>query len=132
MIVKKCFAISSFIQLNELLEIRKNKRKSTIIFIKYHLINGFGIYWLKTSIKMIRNQNKRHIIKFCVDCNRDFGLSIMLIKEKIDFIKLKSNPDILKKINNIAIKNKVAINTNFNVVDLTKIKNLRKIESKIK
>ena len=43
-----------------------------------------------------------------------------------DYLKLKNNKIILNKINQIAKKNKVLLNPNFDVVDLTKIKNIQK------
>ena len=50
----------------------------------------------------------------------------MVIKKGFDYVKLKTNPNTLKKITQIARKNKVVLNPNFDVVDLSKIKNLKK------
>ena len=55
----------------------------------------------------------------------------LLIRQNIDYIKLKSNDILLKKINQIAKKNKVLLNPNFNVVDLTKIKNIENMKRKL-
>ncbi len=74
----------------------------------------------------IKNKYKTHNIKFFIDSGYDQGLSILLTHENIDYLKLKNNKIILNKINQIAKKNKVLLNPNFDVVDLTKIKNIQK------
>ena len=123
---KTSFAICSYIQLQKLIESKKNKKKVLIIFIKNYLIKGFGIDWLRTFIKLINKNCREFKIKFYVDSGKDYGLSLLIIKENIDYIKLSSNKIILNKIKQIAKKNKVVLNPNFNVVDLTKIKNIQK------
>ena len=123
---KICFAVSTLTQIENLIEFRKSKFKTSIIFIKYFLIKGFGIEWLRTLINQIKNQYKTHNIKFFVDSGYDQGLSILLTHENIDYLKLKNNKIILNKINQIAKKNKVLLNPTFDVVDLTKIKNIQK------
>jgi len=128
---KKCFAISNYNQLKTLIKIRKKSKKLSVIFIKNYLIKGLGVDWLKTLIHLILNNNKNHNIKFFVDSGYDYSLSILLIRENIDYIKLKSNDILLKKINQIAKKNKVLLNPNFNIVDLTKIKNIENIKRKL-
>ncbi len=122
----KCYAITSFDQINEIIKRKKYKNKITIIFIKYSLINGFGIDFLVAVLKIYQSKRAKNFIKFYVDCNTNFGLSIMVIKKGFDYVKLKSNPNTLKKITQIARKNKVVLNPNFDVVDLSKIKNLKK------
>ena len=123
---KICFAVSTLIQIENLIEFRKSKFKTSIIFIKYFLIKGFGIEWLRTLINYIKKKYKTHNIKFFVDSGYDQGLSILLTHENIDYLKLKNNKIILNKINQIAKKNKVLLNPTFDVVDLTKIKNIQK------
>ena len=123
---KICFAVSTLTQIENLIEFRKSKFKTSIIFIKYFLIKGFGIEWLRTLIIQLQNKYKKHNIKFYVDSGYDQGLSILLTHENIDYLKLKNNKIILNKINQIAKKNKVLLNPNFDVVDLTKIKNIQK------
>ena len=123
---KICFAVSTLIQIENLIEFRKSKFKTSIIFIKYFLIKGFGIEWLRTLINHIKKKYKTHNIKFFVDSGYDQGLSILLTHENIDYLKLKNNKIVLNKINQIAKKNKVLLNPTFDVVDLTKIKNIQK------
>lgn len=123
---KICFAVSTLTQIESLIEFRKSKFKTSIIFIKYFLIKGFGIEWLRTLINHIKNKYKTHNVKFFIDSGYDQGLSILLTHENIDYLKLKNNKIILNKINQIAKKNKVLLNPTFDVVDLTKIKNIQK------
>ena len=123
---KICFAVSTLTQIENLIEFRKSKFKTSIIFIKYFLIKGFGIEWLRTLINHTKNKYKTHKIKFFVDSGYDQGLSILLTHENIDYLKLKNNKMILNKISQISKKNKVLLNPTFDVVDLTKIKNIKK------
>ena len=44
------------------------------------------------------------------------------MKENIHYLKIKTNKIILEKIKQIAKKNKVLLNPNFNIVDTRKIK----------
>ena len=123
---KICFAVSTLTQIESLIEFRKSKFKTSIILIKYFLIKGFGIEWLRSLINLTNKKYKTHNIKFFVDSGFDQGLSILLTHENIDYIKLKNNKIVLNKINQIAKKNKVLLNPTFDVVDLTKIKNIQK------
>ncbi len=123
---KICFAVSTLTQIENLIEFRKQNFKTSIIFIKYFLIKGFGVEWLRTLIKHIKNKYKSHNIEFFVDSGYDQGLSILLTHENVNYLKLKNNKIILKKINQIAKKNKVLLNPTFDVLDLTKIKNIQK------
>ena len=123
---KICFAVSTLIQIENLVEFRKSKFKTSIILIKYFLIKGFGIEWLRSLINLTNKKYKTHNIKFFVDSGYDQGLSILLTHENVDYIKLKNNKIVLNKINQIAKKNKVLLNPTFDVVDLTKIKNIQK------
>ena len=112
---KNCYSILTYSQLDELIKNRKHKYNTTIVFFKNYLIKGLGIEWIKTKIKLINKEHKNHKIQFYVDCGYDFGLSITLIRNNIDFIKLKSNKIILKKIESIAKQNNVVLNPVFNI-----------------
>tara|TARA_B100000965_G_scaffold398663_1_gene417168 strand:+ start:246 stop:632 length:387 start_codon:yes stop_codon:yes gene_type:complete len=125
--IRKCFSVSSYSQIEKLLESKKTKT-ILIIYIKSNLIKGFGIDWLRVLINLIKKNYKQFKIKFYVDSGTDYGLSILIIRENIDYLKLRSNRIILNKINQMAKKNKVVLNPNFNVVDLSKIKNFRKLK----
>ena len=95
---KICFAVSTLTQIESLIEFRKSKFKTSIIFIKYFLIKGFGIEWLRTLINYTKNKYKAHNIKFFIDSGYDQGLSILLTYESIDYLKLKNNKIVLNKI----------------------------------
>jgi len=120
---KNCFSIDTYLHFEKLIQHKINKRTILIIFIKSYLVTGFGVDWLKTLIKLIKKNNKDFKIRFYVDSGSDHGLSILLLRENIDYLKLKSNKIVLKKINQIAKKNKVLLNPNFNIVDVANIKN---------
>ena len=47
-----------------------------------------------------------------------------MVTKKIEYIKLKGNSNILKKIKDIADKNRVLLNPPFNIVDCRNIKNI--------
>ena len=128
MLNKKCFSISTYSQFEKLIHLKKNKRKILVIFIKYNLINGFGIDWLNAFIKLIKKNYSDQNIKFYADAGNNYGLSILISRENIQYLKLKSNKIILEKINQIAKKNKVLLNPNFNVVEVSKIKNYRNLK----
>ncbi len=123
---KICFAVSTLTQIESLIEFRKSKFKTTIIFIKYFLIKGFGLEWLRSLINYINKKYKTHNIKFFVDSGYDQGFGILLTYENIDYLKLKNNKIVINKVNQIAKKNKVLLNPTFDVVDLTNIKNIQK------
>ena len=114
---QKCFSVSTYKQLEDLINIRNKIENKTIIYIKYYLIKGFGIEWLKTLQLIVSKIDRKHKIIFYVDCGYDYGLSILLIKEKIKYIRLKANAKILRKINNICHRNKVLLNPDFNIVN---------------
>ena len=113
MIKKKYYEIKTYNELDSLIIKRKRKHSFTIVYIKNFLIKGFGVDWVRTMKNLANKKHKKHEIKFFVDCGYDFGLSILLIKENINFIRLKSNKVILNKIESIAKKNNVVLNPNF-------------------
>ncbi len=128
MLNRYCFSINTYLQLKNLIKLKKNKRKLLIIFIKNYIIKGFGTEWLNKFIKTVKKDYKKYNIKFYVDSGNNPGLSILILKEDIDYLKLNSNENILSKINQIAKKNKVILNPNFNVIDISKIKNFKNMK----
>tara|TARA_E500000331_G_C17059847_1_gene627707 strand:+ start:291 stop:650 length:360 start_codon:yes stop_codon:yes gene_type:complete len=110
---KKCFSINNFFQLEKLIEEKKNKQKIIIIYFANYLVTGFGLEWLRTFINLTKKKYKNNNIKFYIDSGNNSGLSVMLLKENINYLKLKSNKTILGKINSISKKNKVVLNPNF-------------------
>ena len=100
-----------------------------ILFIKYYLINGLGIDWLKELINMLQDKFKSKDFKTYVDAKKNYGLFISLVEQKINFISIQANQETLKRLKQIAKLNKVLINPTFSVVDLSKSKN---IDAKLK
>ena len=125
-----CFAVNTLKQAEEtILEANKNNI-IPIIFIKYYIVKGFGVDWIKTLQLLLASSFSQNSFKLYVDANTDYGLSIELISIKINYIKLRSNHKIIKKINQIAKKNKVLLNPSFRIVDLSNLKNIsRKIST---
>ncbi len=119
---ESCFSFESIPQINKILDERKKNNKYSVIFIKNYLINGLGVNWLNSLINLIKTSNKKHVIKFYIDCGYDYGLSISLMYADIDYIKLKAEKSIFLKINQIAQKNKVLLNPNFNIVGVSQNK----------
>ena len=92
------------------------------------MINGFGSDWLKEFIFLLEQRFSKKTFKMYVDCNNNYGLFINLVEQKIDYLKIDAKKETLKRLNQIAKKNKVSLNPQFSVLDLSKIKN---IDSKI-
>ncbi len=127
MLNRNCFSINTYIDLEELIKIKKNKKKILVVFIRNYLIKGLGIDWLSTLIKLIKKNYSDQNIKIYVDAGSDYGLSTLIVRENIDYLKLKSNKVIMKKINQIANKNNVLLNPPFHIIDLSKLKNFKNL-----
>ena len=125
-----CFAVNTFKEAEETIQEANKYKIKPIIFIKYYIVKGFGIDWIKTLQLLLASSFSQNSFKLYVDANTDYGLSIELINIKINYIKLRCNHQIAKKINQIAEKNKVLLNPSFRIVDLANIKNIsRKIST---
>ncbi len=118
--IKKCFAVNSYYEFELFIEKKKLKDEIIVVYIKYYLIKGLGINWLNDLITQIKKNYKKLSIKFFIDSGNDYGLSIQIIRENVDYLKLSSNESILSKISQIAKKNKVLLNPNFHVVDISR------------
>ena len=127
MLNRNCFSINTYVDLEELIKIKKNKKKILVVFIRNYLIKGLGIDWLSTLIKLIKKNYSDQNIKIYVDAGSDYGLSTLIVRENIDYLKLKSNKVIMKKINQIANQNKVLLNPPFHIIDLSKLKNFKNL-----
>ena len=125
-----CFAVNTLKQAEEtILEANKNNILP-IIFIKYYIVKGFGADWIKALQLLLASSFPKKTFKLYVDANTNYGLSIELINIKINYIKLRCNHQIIKKINQIAKKNRVLLNPSFHIIDLSNIKDInRKIST---
>ena len=120
---KFCLSFTSYSEALEIVQICKKNKITPILFIKYYQINGLGIDWLNELRSLILQKFKKNDHKIYVDSDRNYGLFISLIEKKIDFIKVKASKDMYMKLKQVAKINKVLINPNFSVVDLSKSKN---------
>ena len=120
-----CFTINSYHQAVEIITICKNYKIVPVLLIKYHLINGLGIDWFHELKNMLEQKFNSEDFKTYVDAKKNCGLFFSLVEQKINFISIKANKGVLKKLEQISKLNKVLINPDFSVVDLSKIKNIK-------
>ena len=113
-----CFTINSYSQAKEIIVESKKNSIFPIIHIKYHIANGFGIEWIEALNKILIDSFSNKSFKILVDCNNNYSLATQLIVGRIHYLKLKANPITLKKINEIAKKNRVLLNPKIRIVDL--------------
>tara|TARA_B100001250_G_scaffold406992_1_gene426999 strand:- start:145 stop:567 length:423 start_codon:yes stop_codon:yes gene_type:complete len=125
------FSINTYKQAKEVIEELKKYKVIPILHIKNYLIKRFGIEWIISLKKMLEKDFPSNSFKFSVDAKSDYGLVINLANNKINFIELKSDQKILKKIGQICKKNRVLLNPTFRIVDLSNINNINKKLSKI-
>tara|TARA_Y100001970_G_scaffold1388_1_gene1691 strand:+ start:25085 stop:25507 length:423 start_codon:yes stop_codon:yes gene_type:complete len=119
------FTINTLAQAKKIVEEAKIYELIPILHFKSYILIGFGCDFIITLRKMLLSTYGKGSFKLFVDCGFDKSRSIELATEKIDFIKLKGNSTILKKIKNIADKNRVLLNPSFNIVDCRNIKNIK-------
>ena len=125
-----CFSVNTLKQAEETIQEAIKNNIIPIIFIRYYILKGFGIDWIKALQLLLNSSFPQNSFRLYVDANTDYGLSIELISVKINYIKIRCNYDIIRKINQIAKKNKVLLNPSFRIVDLSNIKNIsRKIST---
>ena len=128
-----CFSINSYNQASDTISICREKNTVPILFIKYFLINGFGVHWLKGLKRLLLTRFTSKNYKIYVDSKQNYGLFIDLVENQVNYIKVNANNETLKRLKQIAKLNKVLINPKFSIVDLSKTNNLQlKIEKNIK
>ena len=93
------------------------------------MINKMGAEWIKEFKSMLKTTFRRKKFSLYIDCKNNYGIFINLVEQKIDYLKVKAPYKTKLKLNEIAKKNKVLLNPEFSIVDLTRIK---KINLKIK
>lgn len=124
MISKKyCFSFHSYDQALDIIKECNKKKILPILYCQYYLINSLGINWLISLKEMLEKDFKNKKFKIFVDVKNNYGLFMDIIESKISFIKVNANKNMLKKLEEIAKINKVLINPEFSIVDLSKIKN---------
>ena len=133
---KKLFAftISKLDQAEEIILETKIYKIKPVLHFKYYILSGFGPEYVLILKKMLISKFGKSSFKLFIDCGFDSSLSIRMALKKIEYIKLRGNTIILKKIRDITNKNRVLLNPSFNIVDCRNIKNInlkiKKIYSK--
>ena len=120
-----CLTFNSYNQAQEILNICKEKKIIPVLFVKHYLINGLGIDWLVVLKEMLEKDFGSKSFKIYVDVKKNYGLFISLVEKKINLIKVEADKEMLKKLYQIAKLNKVLINPNFSILDLSKTKNIK-------
>ena len=88
------------------------------------MVNGFGSDWIKQFNNLLKKKFSKKKFKIFVDCKSNYGLFINLVEQKIDYLKVDAKKETYKRLKQIANRNKVLLNPQFNVIDLSKIKNI--------
>ena len=133
---KKLFAftISKLDQAEDIILETKIYKITPVLHFKYYILSGFGPEYVLILKKMLISKFGKSSFKLFIDCGFDSSLSIRMALKKIEYIKLRGNTIILKKIRDITNKNRVLLNPSFNIVDCRNIKNInlkiKKIYSK--
>ena len=122
-----CFNVNNIHQTIKTILICKNHNITPIFFIKFYLINVFGPDWITEFRNLLLKKFNKKDYKILVDCNKNYGLFINLVHQKIDFLQVKADLKTLSRLNNIAKKNKVTVNPKISIIDLSNIKNIELI-----
>ena len=118
------FTINNLDQAEEIILKTRVYKIKPILHFKYYMLNGFGPEYILTLQKILISKFGKPNFKLFIDCGFDSSLCIKMATKKIEFIKLRGNSLILKKIKDIANKNRVLLNPSFNIVDCRNIKNV--------
>ena len=118
------FSVNTLEQAEKIIEVSKIYRTIPILHFKNYILRGFGGEFIITLRDMLISKFGKSRFKFFVDCGFNNGLCINMASNKINYIKIRGNSKILKKLNNIANKNKVLLNPSFNIVDCRNRKNI--------
>ncbi len=118
------FSINNLDQAEDILKVAKIYNIKPILHFKNYILKGLGSDFILTFQKILIAKFGKSSFKVFVDCGFDSSLSIRMATEKIDYIKVRGNLVILKKVMNIAHKNRVLLNPSFNIVDCRNLKNI--------
>ena len=119
-----CFNINTLNQALEILSICQIKKIMPIFFVKFYLINRFGPDWIVEFRNLLLKKFNNNKFKLFIDCKKNYGLFINLVQQKIDYLKIEGDKKTLIRLDQIAQKNKISLNPKFDIIDLTKIKNI--------
>ena len=122
------FKVNTIQQALKIMSICKNNNIVPIFFIQFYIINGFGPDWIIEFRNLLLKNFSKNTFKIFADCKKNYGLFINLVHHKINYLKVNGDNNTLIRLSQIAKKNKISINPQITVIDITKIKN---IEAKI-
>ena len=125
------FTINTLDQAEQVILETKIYKIIPILHLKHYMLRGFGSDFILNFQNILISKFGDISFKLFVDCGFDSSLSIRMALKKIEYIKLRGNSVILKKINEIANKNRVLLNPSFNIVDCRNVKNINLIIKKI-
>ena len=77
------------------------------MYIKFYLINGFGIDWINGFNNLLLKNYNNNDYKLFIECKKNYGLFISLVKLKIKYLFVNGNNGILLRLNQIAKINNV-------------------------
>ena len=117
-----CFSFTNYNHTAEIIKNCNDKNIKPVLFINNKLISDLGIEWLNSLDVMLNTQKKLKNYKLYVDVKKNYGLFISLVEKGIDYIKVETSKENIRKIKEIAKLNKVLINPQFSVVDPLKSK----------
>ena len=123
---KFSFKINSFYEAKEIIGVCIKHKIVPVIYISYYMIDGFGVNWLIEFKNLLHKQYNKNNFKFLVSCKENYGLFISLVNLKINFLNINGNKKTLLRLEQIAKKNKISINPKFDILKLSKIKNIEK------
>ena len=124
--------VNNIHQAIETISICRTNKILPIFCIKYYLIDGFGADWITEFRNLLLKKFNTKDFKILVNCRKNYGLFINLVQQELDFLQVKADPKTLSRLNNIAKKNKVSVNSKINIINLSNIKNIKsKIQKKL-
>ena len=118
------FTINTLSQAEEIITEGQNHNIKPILHFKNYILKGLGLDFILIFQKTLKSKFGNSTFKMFVDCGFDSAKSIDMATNKINFIKLRGNSIVLKKVNDIARKNRVLLNPSFNIVDCRNLKNI--------
>ena len=118
------FSINTLNEAENIILEAKNYKIKPILHFKQYILKGFGSDFILSFQKILKSKFGNSSFKIFVDCGFDSSLSIRMASKKIDYIKLRGNLVILKKVRDIANKNRVLLNPTFDIVDCRNLKNI--------
>ena len=122
-----CFNVNNLNQALEALSVKKTNKKVTFFYIKYFLIDRFGLDWIIEFRNLLLKKYNRKQFEFVIDCKKNYALFIYLVQKKFNYLCINADKRTLLRLKNIAKKNNVTVNPKISIINLSNIKNIKKI-----